>query len=100
MQRLEIWPGASGDGSVAATSGPLFESLACLQRGALAGGEGSLQAAQRPDFGEHLAAGTITIVVRSTTPAQQSIATRTLLSQSSHRVKTYEFTSAAGEKPA
>ena len=97
--RIQAWPGAPGETRFSATSGSLRDHLARLQRSGTgsataAASDGALQAAQRPDFADHLGGGAITVVVRSTTPAQQSVTTRTLLGQSTHRVKTYEFTSA------
>lgn len=91
---LDTWPGSGA--SVQATAGLLRDSLTQLhlldpQKSSDCGS----QAAQRPDFGDSVPDGAVTLIVRSRTPAQQSIATRTLLSQSSNRVKTYEFTFAA-----
>ena len=102
VSRIEAWPADAAAGSpqsespLGATAGALRDDLVRLlhRSASTSGSDGALQVAQRPDFAEHLTGGAITVVVRSTTPAQQSVTTRTLLGQSSHRVKTYEFTSA------
>lgn len=91
VSSFEAWPVPGVN--VVATAGTLRDSLVQIQgHDSRKAAEVGLQAAQRPDLAEHIGDGAVTIVVRSATPAQQSVATRTLLSRSSHRVKTYEFT--------
>lgn len=93
LARLQAWPGDGRAQGICATAGTLLDTLLRLQQS----GDGTLadptvRALQRPEFAEPLSPFAITVVVRSLTPSQQSMATRALLSLSSHRVKTYEFT--------
>lgn len=93
LSQVQDWPGEIGRPSIVATSGPLLDALRQVRDGwPDASADGHAVSHHRPELADHVLVNNVTLVVRSHTPAQQSQTTRTLLSHSSHRVKTFEFT--------
>ena len=86
---LKSWRDESGSRSIVATAGPLLDALSSLSDST------SNLANPTPSRGvvlsDYVVQNAITLVVRSTSPAQQSLTARTLLKQSSYRVRTFEF---------
>ena len=98
-EQVEDWPTggarASDGHRLVATSGSLFRSMLP------APGDGHSTKAHiteehRSELESQVRRGAIVLIVKASNPAQQWLSTRTLLDQSSHSVKTYEFAVQSG----
>lgn len=92
FSQVEAWPGTGDGHAIVATSGPLLNSLLSPQApGTDSGNQSRMFTEHTSEILVQVLKGTIVLVIRSLTPAQQRSSTRTLLDQSSHSVKTYDF---------
>lgn len=90
--QVEDWPGAGDGQAIVASSGPLLSSLLQAQSAGNGGRtQDRISAEHRSELVDQIRQGAIALVVSAATPTQQWLSTRTLLDQSLHSVKTYEF---------
>ena len=80
---------------IVATAGPLFKSVLPVM-GDDDTSNAHITEEHRAELESQARKGAIVLIVKSSNPAQQWLSTRTLLDQSSHSVKTYEFAVQSG----
>lgn len=85
----------TGDDFVLVACGPLWQQIGGLARGGEAGplvAASWMEPATRSELTRSISAGALVLSVQSATSDQQRRSVRILLSHSSHRVQTHEFT--------